>query len=265
MTARYPDGPGAGRPSHSYTCAFYQVNYGTGGSCQHIAGPALDAYIAGQVLDAVAPAALEVSMAAAALAEDERAALDKLWRQRLERARYAADRARRQYQLAEPENRLVTRQLEAEWERHARRDGEAGSGLPAVHRTAAGCPDRGRAGGDPVPGRRPPARLARLDDHAGRPQGTAAHPDPGHHRQRRRGQRARRRHHHLAGGHQTSGQAVRPVARTDQLSYFPALLERVTGLAGTGHNSRQIADVLNAEGYRPPKRTDRFTSGRSAP
>ena len=42
--------------------------------------------------------------------------LDKLWRQRIERARYAADRTRRQYQLAEPENRLVVRQLEAGWE-----------------------------------------------------------------------------------------------------------------------------------------------------
>ena len=61
------------------------------------------------------PAALEVSMAAAAQAEDERAMLGKLWRQRLERAGYAADRARRQYQLAEPENRLVARQLEADW------------------------------------------------------------------------------------------------------------------------------------------------------
>src|SRR5260370_24227417 len=55
-------------------------------------------------------------MAAAAQAEDERAMLGKLWRQRIERARYAAGRARRQYQLAEPENRLVARQLEADWE-----------------------------------------------------------------------------------------------------------------------------------------------------
>ena len=39
MTARYHDGPGAARPAHSYTCAFYQANYGTGGNCQHIAGP----------------------------------------------------------------------------------------------------------------------------------------------------------------------------------------------------------------------------------
>ena len=113
MTVSYHDGSGS---AYGYTCGFYQVNYGTGGRCQHIAGPALDAYVTGQVLDAVAPAALEVSMAAAAQAEGERAMLDKLWRQRLERARYAAGRARRQYQLAEPENRLVARQLEADWE-----------------------------------------------------------------------------------------------------------------------------------------------------
>ena len=114
MTARYHDGSGS-RSAHGYTCAFYQVNYGTGGRCQHIAGPALDDWVTGQVLEAVAPAALEVSMAAAQ-AEDEGAMLGKLWRQRLERARYAADRARRQYQLAEPENRLVARQLETDWE-----------------------------------------------------------------------------------------------------------------------------------------------------
>ena len=62
-----------------------------------------------------------------------------------------------------------------------------------------------------------------------------------------------------AGGHQTTGQAVRPVARLDQLSYYPALLARVTGLAAAGRNNRQIAGVLNAEGFRPPKRTSRFT------
>ena len=70
---------------------------------------------------------------------------------------------------------------------------------------------------------------------------------------------AGRRHHHLPGGHQTTGQAVRPVARLDQLSYYPALLARVTELAAAERNNRQIADVLNAEGFRPPKRTSRFS------
>lgn len=45
-----------------------------------------------------------------------RAQADRIWRQRLERAEIAADRTRRQYQLAEPENRLVVRQLEKDWE-----------------------------------------------------------------------------------------------------------------------------------------------------
>jgi len=35
----------------------------------------------------------------------------------LERARQDADRARRQYDRCEPENRLVARTLEGEWER----------------------------------------------------------------------------------------------------------------------------------------------------
>ena len=151
MTVRYPEGSGAARPApHSYTCAFYQANYGTGGSCQHVAGPALDAYVTGQVLEAVAPAALEVSMAAAAQAEDERAMLDKLWQQRLERARYAADRASRQYQLAEPENRLVVRQLEAGWE-------AALAEAAGWRRTTSGSPRNG-----PGPSAQRNARQSRL-------------------------------------------------------------------------------------------------------
>ncbi|WP_322762135.1 IS110 family transposase [Frankia sp. Cr2] len=64
-----------------------------------------------------------------------------------------------------------------------------------------------------------------------------------------------------AGGHQTTGQAARPVARLDQLSYYPQLVARVTELAGRGLSSRQIADQLNTDGLRPPKRTDRFGPG----
>src|SRR5260370_25894126 len=64
----------------------------------------------------MAAAGLEVSLAAAEQEERQRAETDRIWRQRLERADFAADRARRQYQLAEPENRLVARQLEKDWE-----------------------------------------------------------------------------------------------------------------------------------------------------
>lgn len=69
-----------------------------------------------QVLAALEPAALELSLTAAQQLERERADLEHLWQQRRERAAYSAERAGRQYRLAEPETRLVVRQLEREWE-----------------------------------------------------------------------------------------------------------------------------------------------------
>ena len=68
------------------------------------------------MLSALALAALELSVAAAGQVEARQAKVDRIWRQRLERADFACDRARRQYQLAEPENRLVACQLERDWE-----------------------------------------------------------------------------------------------------------------------------------------------------
>jgi len=261
MTVRYHDGRGAARSAHGYDCAFYQTNYGTGGRCQHIAGPALDAYVAGQVLDAMAPAVLEVSMAAASQAEDERAMLGKLWRQRLERARYNADRARRQYQLAEPENRLVIRQLEADWEAalaeaarleadYQRFTEEQPEALTEAQRTAiqslaSDLPQVWHAPSTTQADRKELLRIL-IEDITATVIGTSELVDVTI---------------TWAGGHQTSGQAVRPVARLDQLSYYPALLARVTELAGAGRTSRQIAGALNAEGFRPPKRTSRFTGG----
>ena len=58
------------------------------------------------------PAVIEASVALAENLEAERAALDRHWLQRLERAGYEVERARRQYAAVEPENRLVARTLE---------------------------------------------------------------------------------------------------------------------------------------------------------
>jgi hypothetical protein len=257
MAVSYHD-PSA-RAAYGYTCGFYPVNYGTGDRCQHIAGPALDDYVARQVPDAAAPAALEVSIAAAAHAEDERASLDKVWQQRAERARYAASRAQRQYQLADPENRLVTRQLEADWESALAEAGKLEADyqrfteqnpavLTAAERDAIRtlATDLPRVWGAPTTTRADRRELLRIlvGDVTVAVEGNSeiVNADIT-----------------WAGGHQTSGRAVRPVGRLDQLSYYPALLETVTRLAGEGRNSRQIAEALNAAGYRPPKRTAVFT------
>ena len=68
------------------------------------------------VHEALAPAALEASLLAAADLEREREAIEGHWRQRIERAGYEAERMRRQFNAVEPENRLVARTLERQWE-----------------------------------------------------------------------------------------------------------------------------------------------------
>ena len=98
-----------------YCCQRRHHTYGEP-RCQQMAARFLDDHVVAQVLPALAPAALELSVTAARQIEANRAEVDRIWRQRLERADYLCDRARRQYQLAEPENRLVVRQLESEWE-----------------------------------------------------------------------------------------------------------------------------------------------------
>jgi DNA invertase Pin-like site-specific DNA recombinase len=85
-------------------------------ACQSLVGEPLEQLVSGQILQVVTPASLELSQRAAAECERERAALDRHWRLRLERARQQTDRAFRQYNAVEPENRLVARTLERQWE-----------------------------------------------------------------------------------------------------------------------------------------------------
>ena len=68
------------------------------------------------VLEALTPDNLAIAVATMAEVEREDAALQSQWQLRLERGRYEAERARRQYEAVEPENRLVARNLEAQWE-----------------------------------------------------------------------------------------------------------------------------------------------------
>lgn len=62
-----------------------------------------------------------------------------------------------------------------------------------------------------------------------------------------------------AGGHRTAAQITRPVACLTQLSYYPQLAARARELADGGFTIPQIAQRLNAEGFRPPKRSPVFT------
>ena len=98
-----------------YVCSRAMTDYGEP-LCQSLAGLPLDREVGEWVLKALEPAALEVSLQVAQDLEAERQQLHRHWALRLERARYQADRAFRQYNAVDPENRLVARTLERQWE-----------------------------------------------------------------------------------------------------------------------------------------------------
>lgn len=99
-----------------YHCAGNDVVNGRGLYCLNIGGLAIDQAVANAFLDAVTPAAVEATMLSVEqLRANQDAALAQ-WRLEVERARYEAARAERRYRTVEPENRLVARGLETEWE-----------------------------------------------------------------------------------------------------------------------------------------------------
>jgi DNA invertase Pin-like site-specific DNA recombinase len=84
--------------------------------CQRIPALPVDQSVVEVALAALTPAAIELSLQVMEDAAQQQAALQQHWEQRLERATYEADLAGRRYQQVEPENRLVGRTLEREWE-----------------------------------------------------------------------------------------------------------------------------------------------------
>jgi DNA invertase Pin-like site-specific DNA recombinase len=242
---------------HVYYCSGRLTNYGEA-SCQHVAGPVLDRLISQRVLETLGPASLELSLEAAQNIEGQHREQDSLWQKRLERARYEAERAKRQYDHVEPENRLVVRHLEREWEgklsaqreldeEHGRftreqprvlsqeeRDGirKLAADIPALwnspHTTCAERKEILRQVIDrvvvDVVGQSERVKLAI----------------------------------HWAGGTQTQHEMVRPVAQLGQLSYWPDLSDRVRELAQQNLHAAKIAQRLNEEGWRPPKRRQTF-------
>jgi DNA invertase Pin-like site-specific DNA recombinase len=253
MTVRYS----GQRHLPSYNCLQLASNYG-GEFCQHIAGPALDAFISQQVLSALEPATLELSLAATSQLQQERAELDLLWQQRLERAAYEAQRAARHYRLVEPENRLVARQLAKEWEeklaaeQKLREDYQrflqaqprllANEERVAIRQLAHNLPALWAAPTTRTVDRKEIIRqviervVVEVQGESERVLVSIT----------------------WAGGSQTQGVMVRPVAKLTQLSYYPQLCERVTTLAAEGLTAEVIAQHLNEEGYRPPKRALHF-------
>jgi hypothetical protein len=173
----------------------------------------------------------------------------------VERAAYEAERARRQYDAVEPENRLVARTLERSWEEklsahqqvveayHRFRASQprllSAAERAAIRALAADLPALWQAPSLTMPERKEIVRqvIERVEVTV---QGESE-----------------RVHVRISwvGSLQTEGWVVRPVARFSQLSYYASLREAVEAGVAAGLALATIADHLNAAGYLSPAQT----------
>jgi len=99
----------------AYVCTHRQRRYAEP-ACQRVPGREVDKIVADAVLAALTPAQIELSLAVMEEMGRQQAELRRQWELRLEGAHYAARLAQRRYEQIDPENRLVARSLERQWE-----------------------------------------------------------------------------------------------------------------------------------------------------
>jgi hypothetical protein len=83
--------------------------------CWLVAGQRIDDAVAQLFLDTIRVPEIELGLAVVHEAERQAAQVDQQWKLRLERARYEARLAERRYKAVDPDQRVVARTLEKEW------------------------------------------------------------------------------------------------------------------------------------------------------
>ena len=119
-----------------YACTYLQHTQGAP-MCQHLPADPIDARVVDAFFEAVAPAELDAWEQAQAARHDAAEALDRAEAQQVERLRYQALLAERQFNRVDPDNRLVAAELEHRWEVALRDRRQAEEAL--ARRRAAGA------------------------------------------------------------------------------------------------------------------------------
>lgn len=104
----------------SYYCAGSNIANGRCEYCLRVGGRQIDATVGRIFVASLAPAGLEAALLAAQQIEANQDSVVAQFKLQVERARYEAQRAERRYRAVDPDNRLVARGLEAEWEKRLR-------------------------------------------------------------------------------------------------------------------------------------------------
>ena len=247
-------------PRLRYTCDRAKDAYAEP-VCQTLSGELLDGFVEEQILKVLQPGSLELSLAAEAELRGQRQQLEEHWKQRLERAAFEADRASRQYAAVEPENRLVSRELERRWEEALAKQREVeedyhrfqreqpeeltAAQREAILRLSQDVSRIWHAATTTVRDRQEIVRLL-LDRVVVNVQGDSELVDVAL---------------HWAGGFVSFHRLVRSVSRYERLSNYRALCEEIAALRRKGESCTKIAERLNQQGFYPPKRTSRFSGG----
>jgi DNA invertase Pin-like site-specific DNA recombinase len=100
----------------TYACTRAAHETGSCAVCQRVGGGRVDQVVLDAVFAALEPASLCATASALSHAQAEHEQRLHAFETAVQRARYEAERARRQFDAVEPENRLVAGSLEREWE-----------------------------------------------------------------------------------------------------------------------------------------------------
>lgn len=88
--------------------------------CWTVPGERADQAVAEAFLSAAQPPEIELSFAVAREADRQAEEIDRQWKLRLDRVRYETQIAERRYKAVDPDNRVVARTLERDWEEKLR-------------------------------------------------------------------------------------------------------------------------------------------------
>ena len=138
MTVRYHQTRGGLWPT--YVCQRAGIEHGVP-ICQSIPGQGLDAAIGRLLCETVTPITIDLTLAVQQELQTRAEEADRLRRQRVDRAQYEAELARRRYARVDPDNRLVAAELEALWNHALRAVADAQAVYDQHHAVDTRVPD----------------------------------------------------------------------------------------------------------------------------
>ncbi len=230
-----------------YVCRGFTRTAAVEADCTSVRAPVAETLVVTAFFAAIQPAQLDALDAMLEAQGAERAQLDQVWQDQLQRVRYEAHLAQRQYDAVDPANRLVAAELERRWE----------AALQQVRHTEEDYAQFQQA---PPPDRIPPdlrttfqhisQQLPELWPRLSNAQQKALlrsliqqviirRPAP---------DQITVRIVWLSGAY-SDHTSLTPIHREQDVSGYADLMARVEALCGEGYNDRVIAAQLTAEGF----------------